>query len=291
MAMKNRITVFTKSWPNLPIAELARFIKDLGLDGVELPVRPKYPVNPGNITAELPKAAELFREYGLVIGSIAGDTDEKTIAACGAAGIGIIRTCIGIDMKIGYRATEEKIRAQFDALLPALKKHKVAIGVQNHFGFMVGSAIGVMHLIERYDPRYVCAVLDPAHCALDGEPEAMALDIVLSHLGLVNFKSGSRRPVNGPGREETQWQVTWTTAQQAGYSWRTMVRCLRERGYKGDLCLSAEYSNPKGQGALAGDATTALLKQDIAYIKKLLAEDAESGEMVQATDWKLGGGK
>ena len=32
-------TVFTKPW-KMPIARLARFVADLGFDGVELPVRP-----------------------------------------------------------------------------------------------------------------------------------------------------------------------------------------------------------------------------------------------------------
>jgi sugar phosphate isomerase/epimerase len=279
MAMKNRITVFAKPWPDLSIAELARFVKELGVDGVELPVRPKYPVRPENITTELPKAAKIFRDHGLIIGSVAGDTDEKTIAACGEAGIALIRICVGIDMQIGYKATAKKVRAQFDALIPALEKHKVAIGVQNHYGVMVGSAIGLMHLIEQYDPKHVCAVLDPAHCAVGGEPEAMALDIVLSHLRLVNFKSASHWRVNGPDEEEAKWKIIWTTAAHAGYSWRTMVRCLRERGYTGDICLPVEYSDPKGTGALMGDAATVLAKKDIATIKKLLAEDAGAGGM------------
>jgi len=291
MAMKNRITVFAKPWPGLSIAELARFVKELGVAGVELPVRTTYPVNPENITTELPKAAKIFRDHGLVIGSVAGDTDEKTIAACGEAGIALIRICVGIDMKIGYKATEGKVRAQFDALIPALEKHKVAIGVQNHCDFMVGSAIGLMHLIEQYDPKHVCAVLDPAHCAVNGEPEAMALDIVLSHLGLVNFKSASHWRVNGPDEEEAKWKILWTTAAHAGYSWRTMVRCLRERDYTGDICLPAEYSDPNGPGQIMGDAATTLVKKDIGTIKKLLGEDVVAGEMKPATNWKSSGAK
>ncbi len=272
--MRNKITVFTKSWPDMSVEQLADFLKELGVDGAELAVRAGYPVNPDNIARELPRAARIFHDRGLFIGSVAADTDEKTIAACGESGIPLIRVCVGIDLKIGYRATEENVRAQYDKLVPLLDKHGVAIGVQNHCDNMVGSAIGIMHLIEKYDARHVCAVLDPAHCAVSGEPVAMALDIVWSHLRLVNFKSAFRWRTNGPDEEEATWRTLWTTARHAGYSWRTMLACLRERGYSGDICLPSEYSEPHGHGQLMGDAATALLKTDISHIKKLLSEEA-----------------
>src|SRR3546814_6254170 len=92
-------------------------------------------------------------------------------------------------MSIGYLASLDRYRRQFDAVLPALDRFGVTIGVQNHYGTHVGSAAGTLHLIEKYDRRHVCAVLDMAHCAVDGEPTAMAVDIVKDRLnGLVNFK-------------------------------------------------------------------------------------------------------
>jgi sugar phosphate isomerase/epimerase len=220
--VNNTITVFTKSWPDMVPEQLAELALALGVNGIELPVREGCAVNPGNVTKELPRAAGVLS--GLAIGSVAGDIDEKTISACGNAGIPIIRICVGIDMTIGYAATERRVREAFDAALPALRKHGVAIGVQNHSDFFVGSAIGLMHLIERYDPKQVCAVLDPAHCAVGGEPEIMALDIAWSHLGMVNLKSASRRRVNDPDAEEARWETRWTTARHSGYSWRAMVQ-------------------------------------------------------------------
>ena len=85
MSQTNKFTVFTKSWPDMPIEELARYIKGLGFDGVELPVRPKYQVTPDNIAVELPKAAKVFADNGVTISSVASNTDEATIAACGEA--------------------------------------------------------------------------------------------------------------------------------------------------------------------------------------------------------------
>ncbi|HBE01210.1 MAG: hypothetical protein A2096_04405 [Spirochaetes bacterium GWF1_41_5] len=287
--MKNKITIFTKPWV-LPAEKLAELTADLGADGVELAVRKGYAVNPDNISTELPRAAEIFRRAGLVIGSIAGDTDEKIIAACGESGIPIIRICVGINMSEGYLASEKKIRSGFDKLLPALEKHHVAIGVQNHYGFMIGSAVGLLHLIEQYNSRQICAVLDPAHCAIAGEPETMALDIIWNQLGMVNFKSASRMRINGPDEEEAKWKVLWTTAQHSGYSWRSMLGALARRSYPGVFCLPAEYSHPEGNGQLMGDAVIPLLKKDITYLKKLMKENP-APEKKQNTEWQSTGDK
>ena len=276
------LTVFTKPWTE-PLPELARKVRALGFDGVELPVRPGYQVEPDKVGRGLPEAARLLKEEGLRIGSVAGPTDEATIAACGAAGAcgatgaggaPMIRVCEGIDMKAGYLASEKRIRERYDALLPALEKHGVAIGVQNHCDYCVGSAIGVMHLIENYAPAQVCAVLDPAHCAVDGEPEDMAIDICWSHLRLVNFKSAFHRRVNGPEEVEARYAIHWTTCHHSGFSWSKAVGALLGRGYRGDFCLPAEYTNLAKGGQLMGDEVLRPLKIDLAYMNQLLGKEA-----------------
>jgi sugar phosphate isomerase/epimerase len=284
-------TVFTKPW-TVPLPELARKVKALGFDGVELPVRPGYQVEPANVAKGLPAATKVLADHGLKIGSVAGKIDEATIAACGEAGVPIIRICVGIDLSVGYMASEANTRKQFDAVLPALGKHGVTIGVQNHCHVCVGSAIGIMHLIEKYDPKHVCAVLDMAHCAVDGEPEEMALDIVWSHVrGLINFKSAFHRRVNGPEEVEAAWTVHWTTCHHSGYSWSKMVKLLKQRGYRGDICLPAEYTNLAQGGQLMGDSCISLLKQDIAYIKSLYARQADAPAPIPPTPWQSSGPK
>jgi len=55
------------------LPELARHIAGLGFDGVELPVRPGYPVHPDNVTEELPRAAHLLGRFDY--------TDLKSVAS------------------------------------------------------------------------------------------------------------------------------------------------------------------------------------------------------------------
>src|SRR3712207_49754 len=148
---KHPISVFTKPWTE-PLPAVADKVASLGLDGVELPVRPGYQVTPENAAAELADATRVLGASGLKIFSVASTAEEAIIAACGGSGIPLIRIMAPIDLSIGYVRSIENYCRQFDALLPILDRHRVTIGVQNHYGCFVGSAIGLLHLIEKYDP-------------------------------------------------------------------------------------------------------------------------------------------
>lgn len=262
--------MFTKPWTE-PLPQLADKLAALGVDGVELAVRPGYQVTPDTAAGGLKDAARVLGERGLKIFSIASTADEATVAACAEAGVPMIRIMAPVDMTIGYAASVEKLQRQLGALLPALDRHGVAIGVQNHYGFHVGSAVGLRQLIEPFEPRQVCAVLDMAHCSVDGEPVRMAVDIVKDRLGgQVNFKSAYHARVTQP-EEEAVFAVKWTTHRHGGYSWQELADCLDAIGYEGVYCLPAEYSDPEGKTQRMGDAVLPFLRSDIARLKEILA--------------------
>jgi sugar phosphate isomerase/epimerase len=268
--MSDIFSVFTKPWKE-PLPELADKLAGLGLGGVELPVRPGYQVTPENIRRDLGAAARTLGERGIRIGSIAGTVDEPMIAACGDAGVPIIRICMTIDPAASYAAQIDGYRRQFDAMVPLLDRFGVTAGVQNHSGNHIGSAIGVLHLIEKYEPKHVCAVLDMAHCGLDGEATAIAVDILKDRMhGLVNFKSAFRKRTNGP-EDIAAYKVHWTTHQHSVYSWKELVANLKKIGFSGNYCLPAEYSDPSGEGPRMGDDVIPYLRQDLSYLKELLA--------------------
>src|SRR3712207_6460813 len=75
-------SVFTKPWKT-PLPELGKVVGDLGFDGVELPVRPGFQVEPENVSRGLPEAARTLAEFGVKISSVAANPSEAIIAACG----------------------------------------------------------------------------------------------------------------------------------------------------------------------------------------------------------------
>src|SRR5690349_255007 len=65
-----RFVYFTKTLHKLSLKELVSFCKEVGLDGVDLTVRPGHPVTPDNALTALPEAARLFKDAGLVVGLV-----------------------------------------------------------------------------------------------------------------------------------------------------------------------------------------------------------------------------
>ena len=255
------VTVFTKPW-KLDLPQLAKFIVGLGFDGIEMPVRPGYPVTPENVTEELPHAVRLLGEHNLKVASIAGPTDERTIAACAAAGVPVIRICVGMREHETYLEGEARLQREFDALVPILKQHQVTLGIQNHYGDRdVCNAMGLRHLVERYSPEQISAVWDSGHNGLQGESPEAAIDIVWSHLRMVNFKSAYWQRVNGPEAIAAAWKPHWTLGRHGRAQWPRVAAELRRRGYQGAVCLTAEYSDEA--------SVDRLIAEDLTYARSL----------------------
>jgi sugar phosphate isomerase/epimerase len=256
-------SVFTKPW-KMPLPELAAMVAGWGFDGVELPVRPGYDrqVLPENVRRDLPEAARILAGSGLRIFSVAGPTDEATIATCAELGIPTIRIMAGIGPE-GYRPAVEGLQREFDRLLPLLEKYGVTLGVQNHSGRMIGHALGLRDLLAPYDPRYVAAVWDAAHNALQGEEPEVALDIVWPHLCMVNLKNAFWQRTNGPEAEVAAWRIHWTSGRHGLASWPRVAAELRRRAYHGVVCLTAEYSDEA--------AVERLVAEDLAFARSLFA--------------------
>lgn len=257
-------SVFTKPWPRISVKELGKFISSLGFDAVEFPVRPGYQVEPENVREGLPKLAKELGEFGIKISSIAGPTDENTFIACHEAGVPLIRVMYKVE-EDGYLASERRVKETLESLLPLCEKYNVKIGVQNHYGkFVSPNSAGLMRIVGKFDPRYIGVIWDAAHNALSGEEPEMGLDIVWSHLYMVNLKNAYWRRETGPEAEEAKWKVYWTSGRQGLASWRRVAKYLKKRDYAGVVCLSAEYS--------AHDETNRLIKEDLVFAKSLFQD-------------------
>ncbi len=241
--MSIAFSVFTKPW-HLELPALAELVAGLGFDRVELPVRPGYPVHPGNAVQALPEAVRVLGARGVRIDSVAGAADRPTVEACAAAGVPLIRVCLGIPVGVTYLEREAAVVRELDALAPVLRGAGVCLGIQNHCGRDFGSAIAVRRLVERFEPREVGAVWDPAHCALAGEPPELAADILWSHLRLVNLKNACWRRTSPPEAPVAEHRLHWCAGREGLCSWPAVASVLRRRGYGGTVCLTAEYSDP-----------------------------------------------
>ncbi len=255
--------VFVKPWKSFSLSELAKHIRKLGFGWIELPVRPGFPCEPETIEESLPETVRVLREEGVQVLNITASlalTDERLYIGSLKAGINMNRVIFDRYAGENYWDAEKRSRKILDDALPLCEKYGYQIGVQNHSGRCVPvNAMGMHNLVKDYDPRYVGAIWDPAHNALEGEDPEPALDIVASHLCVVNLKNAFWNRVSGPEFEEVRWSVYWTSGRQGRASWHRVADKLKQMAYKGPVCLSGEYSAEKD--------VDRLIVEDLAYAK------------------------
>jgi len=97
---------------------------------------------------------------------------------------------------------------------------------------------------------------------LNGEDPELAADILWSHLCMVNLKNAYWQRTNGPEAEVAQWRHYWTTGRHGLAPWPRVAAELKRRGYRGVICLTAEYSDEA--------SVDRLIAEDIAFAKSLL---------------------
>jgi sugar phosphate isomerase/epimerase len=253
--------VFTKPWRRLPLRELGALVRRLGFAGVELPVRPGFQVEPERAEADLPEAVRTLAAEGVRVGSVAAPLEERTVAAAGRAGVRLLRTMVDIPPGVGYRERLRAFRRQLEALEPALRRHGVAVGIQNHAGRYLATAAGLAQLLEGLDPERFVAVWDVAHWALGGEPLEFALDLLGPRVALVNLKNAFWRRTNGPEAEAAAFAPYWTSGRHGLASWPEVFGELARRGYAGPICLTAEYQ--------AENEVERLAREDLAWAAQL----------------------
>ncbi|MFW5798041.1 MAG: sugar phosphate isomerase/epimerase family protein [Planctomycetota bacterium] len=257
----NPISVFTKALKE-PVDRWAPRLRDLGLDGVELPVRPGYQVEPERVLEDLPRVAEQLAEYGLAIHSVAGPEEPDTIAACGAVGVPILRTMAPVPPEMTYLEAEWQIIKRYRSLVPYLEEHGVCLGVQNHWNRFVSGAVATRRLVESFDPRHVGIVLDPAHCSLGGEIPDLAFDVSASHLVRVNLKNFRWTEATSPEAPYSMWAVSCVAGRRGLTEWPRVIEQVKQHNFTGQVCICAEWDDT--------DRFWSLLAEDVAFARELL---------------------
>jgi sugar phosphate isomerase/epimerase len=264
---RGRYLVFTVTLEGLDIPGLIAFCQETGLDGVDLTVRPGFPVTPDNVATELPRALRAFRDAGLVIGQVSGPkdfTDPDTAAAraifdaCSKAGIAGVR--------LGYFTYEDQFeRSLADARnrMAGFARLATRTGVRAVFHTHSGNCLGnnaasTRLVLQDLDPRQVVVSIDTGHLALNGGPfrlEAEMLRPWLWHLAI--------KDVLWEKQDDT-WESQFVPAGEGIVRWSEVRRALEDARFDGMTTLYAVYA--------AKDLADRkrLVQQELAAVKTLL---------------------
>jgi sugar phosphate isomerase/epimerase len=259
-----RYVYFTKSLQGLDLPRLRAFLKEAGLDGADLAVRPGYPVHPDNARTELPRAAKAFQEEGLVIGLVSSPT------AMTDAESGMARTLFEASAKAGVPAIKVGYfiyQGQFDAALAEARQRLAGFarlaartGVKacyhTHSGNMLGSNGAALRLLlQDLDPHHVGAFVDTGHVAVGGAPIRMELDMVRPWLSLLSIKDMAW------SHQKQAWQHRVVPAGEGIVRWDEVAQGLKECHFAGTVSLHGEYEAKDQAERLR------LAKQELAFLK------------------------
>lgn len=265
-----KFIMFTKHLEGLDIPGIMKALVTAGVEGADLCVRPKYPVNPDNVDKELPKVAKMFSEVGLCIPLVTTPGDfistnidyaERMYAGCGEAGVANIK--LGYwhwsPKGPGYWKLVDAIRKELDSFSRLSEKYGPKTCIHNHSGHSMGlNSASVMDLVKGFDPKYVGVFADTGHLSICGEAIEMALDIVREYLSVMAFKDLMRRPGERGG--------SVVPMGQGFVDWKTALQTLKAFNFDGPVSFHSEYSNIPVEGVIEQAG------KDVEFINKMLEE-------------------
>jgi len=171
-----RVCIFTEHFQSLPIPEVCRVFRRIGVDGLDLTVRPGGHIEPEDAKTALPKAAQAARDVGLEIMMLTtgitttGRHAEEILATCNKLGIDRIKLGYYGSGRFGKLGREmSDVRRRHDGVVKLAAKYGVRPCVHVHSGETIPSTGFLLHqMIRDIPPDRIGAFLDSYHMRMTG---------------------------------------------------------------------------------------------------------------------------
>lgn len=281
MLVDMKFAAFTKSFQDRSIAEVCDIFHGLGLDGLDLTVRPGGHIEPADVEAKLPQAVKEADQRGLKIFFLTtGITDadpaaEKIIATASKLGIDRLKLGYYPYRPVGTLAKQiDEVRKQLSKVAALASHYQVRPCVHIHSGAYIPSHGTLLYeLIKDFSPDQVGAYVDPLHMTAEGGVEGwrQGLDLLAPWISLVAVKNfawqrGHRDPVG---------QLRWTTKAvplaDGLAPLPDFVAVLKKLGYDGVYSLHSEYKGGHSFEDLDTEGCIQQTAKDFAFFKKLFS--------------------
>lgn len=254
-----RYCVQTATLPELGVAQVIAKLSAHGYGAVEWRLHDEYHLKPADIVAEAKRVKPLLDDHGLAVSCLMGyvplrnlDTHRRIAEACALLDCPRFRP--GAVIYDGIRAYGDlfgQTLHDLGRLIDAVAGFGAKPVIETHFGTIAPSAALAKRLVEPFDPSTIGVNFDPANMIVEGrENWAMALEILGDHLDYVHAKNVSWV------REEGRWRWVFASLADGQVDWGEIFRCLRSRGYDGDVSVEDFYRVPIRMRGFAGEDLT-----------------------------------
>lgn len=239
-----RFIYFTKTLKELKPLELVEFCKETGVDGLDLAVRPGYPIDPANAVAELPKFAAIMKQNNLSIPLVSAPTSlvdaeskeaRSLFEACANSGVPMVK--IGyFTYKGNFGEDLQAARKKLEGFLNLAKETKVKAVYHTHSGANIGNnAASLKELLKDFDPHHIGAFADTGHLAVNGGPIKMELEILRQWLSILAIKDILWE------KPKSDWVFRVVPAGQGIVRWSDASKGITDVKFDGTIVLHGEY--------------------------------------------------
>jgi len=269
--------MFTKHLQAYPIAQAADAVKGLGLDGLDLTVRPGGHVEPANAEQELPGVFALAKSKGLTVPLLttaitsADDPYAETLFRL-AAELGAPYIKLGYWRYRGFGHMAQQIaevQRALDGIEKLARRYNVAAAVHTHSGdFMTASGPVVAQLLQDRDPQAVVAYADPRHLFTEGGLAGwkMSLDLLAPRIKLIAVKDVIWIPQPDAQLGKMRWVAQTAPLNVGIVAWPEVFACLRQAGFDGVISMHAEYQGADSWRDLTTEQVVQQTRADLEYL-------------------------
>jgi sugar phosphate isomerase/epimerase len=270
--------MFTKHLQSYSVERAADVIAELGLDGLDLTVRPGGHVEPSDAEARLPGVFRMVEEKGLSVPLLttgitsADDPYAETIFRL-AAESGVQYIKLGYWRYEGFGSMARQIddtKETLDGIEALAQRYGVPAALHTHSGdFMTASGPVVAELLRDRDPDALVAYADPRHLFAEGGLSGwkMSLDLLSPWIRLIAVKDMLWVPQ--PDRElgKMRWVALNCPLNVGVVPWPEVFDCLQEIGFDGVVSLHAEYQGAHSWRDLSTIQVIQQTRADLEYLE------------------------
>ena len=269
--------MFTKHLQVYPVEQAADVAKSLGLDGLDLTVRPGGHVEPADAENLLPGVFEAVKSRGLSIPLITtGITSAETpyaesifrLAAEGGTRY----------LKLGYWRYEgfgnmvrqlDEVKARLDGIEKLAQRYGVTAVIHTHSSaFMTASGAIVAELLRDRDPDALGAYPDAGHLTAEGGDAVwkMSLDLLAPWIKVVAIKD--MMWISHPDAElgKLRWRTMMCPFNMGFVRWPEVFECLRQSGFEGVVSVHSEYQGSHSWRDLNTEQLIQQTRADLEYL-------------------------
>jgi L-ribulose-5-phosphate 3-epimerase len=251
------LILFSKHLQKLNYPELAKALRQLGYEGVDLTVRPAGHVLPEKVGEDLPRAADAMRAEGLSIPMIT----TGLLSASDPAARPTLSTAARLRIpyfKLGYwryktpgvEGRMAEVRKDLNGLVELAKEYGIQAGFHNHSGDYVGSPVwDIREITTGMDPRWVGYYFDPCHATAEGGSAGwrLSFDIAVKRLKMIALKDFYWDKSGG------KWRMKMCPLGQGMVDWPRFFSMLAQSGFAGPISVHVEYDPHDEMDASARD--------------------------------------